>query len=47
MCHRSCVSKCVLTFGLGLIVASFTEGGFAVFLVGAAVIILSFTLKEK
>ncbi len=47
MCRNNCKWKCALFFGLGLIVSSFCEGGFALFLVGIAVIILSFALKAK
>ncbi len=47
MCRRNCVSKCVLSFGLGMVVSSFFGKGVALFLVGAAAVILSFALRER
>ena len=47
MCCDNCKSKCVFAFGLGLIVGSFFESGFTVALVGVAIVILSFALKQK
>ena len=47
MCGRWCAPSCVLSFGLGLMAASFFKNGMAVFLVGLAAVILSFALKQR
>ena len=47
MCGRNCVSRCVCTFGLGIMLSSFCSRGIALFLVGAAVVILSFALRVR
>jgi len=41
-----CKWKCTFAFGSGLIIASFFESGFGLFMFGAAVIVLSFALKS-
>ena len=41
-----CTIKCFTAFGVGLIVSSFTEGGFILFAAGAAIIILSLAVKN-
>jgi len=41
-----CTVKCFIAFGAGLIVSSFTEGGFILFVSGAAVIILSLAVRN-
>ncbi len=47
MCGRNCTSKCVLAFGLGVMISSFCDKGIALFLVGAALVILSFALRAR
>ena len=47
MCGRNVFSKCVFSFGLGMAVSSFFVKGIALFLVGAAAVILSFALRER
>lgn len=47
MCRTNCKWKCAFSFGAGLIVASFFESGFGLFMIGVAVIILSFALKSS
>ena len=46
MCTRDCASKCALSFGLALMLSSFFKNGAAIFLVGAAFVILSFALRR-
>ncbi|MBQ2603605.1 MAG: hypothetical protein VZR27_03465 [Acutalibacteraceae bacterium] len=46
MCRNDCMIKCFTAFGAGLIVSSFTEGGFILFVAGAAVILLSLAVRN-
>lgn len=47
MCGKNCASKCILSFGLALMLSSFFKNGAAIFLVGAAFVILSFALRQR